>query len=197
VKKHVALCDQCLHHHLLSTTKESAQEKGREGCVWGGGYIGSKEMGVEDRRMSFLVTCQLWQAIAALNKALAASPGNPEVLLSLGVSYTNELDQRRAIAYLMQWLQQQPGQAGAASVQLPANARETLRVAVDIFRTAAQMVRSFLSPSWAPSWHRVCAFPDQKLGRLQIERSRIDTPVCPVPVDNGIRTCCSMSFPDP
>ena len=81
------------------------------------------------------------QAIAALNKALLASPGNPEVLLSLGVSYTNELDQRRAITYLMQWLSQQPGQAGAASVQLPANARESLRVAVDIFRTAAQMVR--------------------------------------------------------
>lgn len=32
------------------------------------------------------------QAIAALNKALAADPNSLEVLLSLGVSHTNELD---------------------------------------------------------------------------------------------------------
>lgn len=32
------------------------------------------------------------QAIAALNKALGADPANLEVLLSLGVSHTNELD---------------------------------------------------------------------------------------------------------
>jgi peroxin-5 len=32
------------------------------------------------------------QAIAALNKALGADPTNLEVLLSLGVSHTNELD---------------------------------------------------------------------------------------------------------
>jgi hypothetical protein len=101
----------------------------------------------------------MWQAIAALNRALAASPGNPEVLLSLGVSYTNELDQRRAISYLMQWLKTQPGQAGAASIQLPANSRETLRVAVDIFRTAAQMVRLPL----AVLWPGLCAPPPPSL----------------------------------
>lgn len=48
------------------------------------------------------------QAIAALNKALAADPHNAEVLLSLGVSYTNELDQGRALGYLSSWLAQQP-----------------------------------------------------------------------------------------
>lgn len=32
------------------------------------------------------------QAIAALNKALEADPNSLEVLLSLGVSHTNELD---------------------------------------------------------------------------------------------------------
>ena len=83
------------------------------------------------------------QAIAALGKALQADPGNPEALLSLGVSHTNELDQSRALTYLMEWLKAQPGQAGAASVQLPKDAREKLRVVVDIFRTAAQMVDNF------------------------------------------------------
>lgn len=48
------------------------------------------------------------QAIAALNKALAADPHNVEVLLSLGVSYTNELDQGRAIKFLAGWLAEQP-----------------------------------------------------------------------------------------
>ena len=85
------------------------------------------------------------QAIAALNKALLASPGNAEVLLSLGVSYTNELDQRRAISYLMEWLKLQPHQRGAASVQLPNDSREKLRVVSDIFQNAAQMVRLSLS----------------------------------------------------
>jgi hypothetical protein len=38
-------------------------------------------------------TClRLLQAIAALNKAVDADPTNLEVLLSLGVSHTNELD---------------------------------------------------------------------------------------------------------
>ena len=80
------------------------------------------------------------QAIAALKKALSVSPGNAEVLLSLGVSYTNEWDQRRAITYLMEWLKHQPHQRGAASVQLPKDSRKKLRVVVDIFRSAAQMV---------------------------------------------------------
>ena len=48
------------------------------------------------------------QAIAALNKALLVAPGHSEVLLSLGVSHTNELDQQRALAFLGTWLQGQP-----------------------------------------------------------------------------------------
>lgn len=48
------------------------------------------------------------QAIAALHRALAADPRNAEVLLSLGVSYTNELDQARALGFLTAWLVQQP-----------------------------------------------------------------------------------------
>ena len=48
------------------------------------------------------------QAIAALNKAMATDPNNAEVLLSLGVSYTNELDQGRALNFLTAWLSRQP-----------------------------------------------------------------------------------------
>ena len=48
------------------------------------------------------------QAIAALSKAMAADPNNAEVLLSLGVSYTNELDQGRALNFLTAWLSRQP-----------------------------------------------------------------------------------------
>lgn len=54
------------------------------------------------------------EAIAALNKALAADVRNAEVLLSLGVSYTNELDQGRALGYLSAWLAQQPSLAQVA-----------------------------------------------------------------------------------
>ena len=41
------------------------------------------------------------QAIAAMAKALAADPTNPEVLLALGVSHVNELQQGQAVSYLM------------------------------------------------------------------------------------------------
>ena len=51
--------------------------------------------------------CCLRQAIAALSKAMAADPNNAEVLLSLGVSYTNELDQGRALNFLTAWLSRQ------------------------------------------------------------------------------------------
>ena len=39
---------------------------------------------------------------------MAADPNNAEVLLSLGVSYTNELDQGRALNFLTAWLARQP-----------------------------------------------------------------------------------------
>lgn len=83
------------------------------------------------------------QAIAALQKAHSADPTNAEVLLSLGVSYTNELDQRHALDFLMAWLRTIPGQQAAASVPLPNNARERLRAVTDIFKSATRMA-SFL-----------------------------------------------------
>ena len=58
------------------------------------------------------------QAIAALARAAASHPGDPAVLLALGVSHTNELDRGRALAYLTAWLRAaRPG--GAAAGGLP------------------------------------------------------------------------------
>lgn len=41
-------------------------------------------------------------------KAREADPTNLEVLLSLGVSHTNELEQQEALGYLRSWLQNHP-----------------------------------------------------------------------------------------
>ena len=46
---------------------------------------------------------------------MAADPNNAEVLLSLGVSYTNELDQGRALNFLTAWLSRQPAFTKARS----------------------------------------------------------------------------------
>ena len=115
------------------------------------------------------------QAIAALGKALQADPGNPEVLLSLGVSHTNELDQSRALTYLMEWLKAQPGQSGAAAVQLPTDARERLRVVVDIFQTAAQMVDKL--PSRRVAYSRTMQTMSRMLSQPQVSH-RSKQPTC-------------------
>ena len=52
------------------------------------------------------------QAIRAWNRALEAEPDNAEVLLSMGVSYTNELDQGRALSFLRRWLERRLAQSG-------------------------------------------------------------------------------------
>ncbi|XP_022732919.1 peroxisome biogenesis protein 5 isoform X2 [Durio zibethinus] len=48
------------------------------------------------------------QAIAAMMRAQEADPTNLEVLLALGVSHTNELEQAAALKYLYGWLQHHP-----------------------------------------------------------------------------------------
>ena len=53
------------------------------------------------------------QAIAALRRAHAAAPGDGDVLLSLGVSHTNELDRGRALAHLSAWLRRTHPEAAA------------------------------------------------------------------------------------
>ncbi|CAJ1958585.1 unnamed protein product [Sphenostylis stenocarpa] len=48
------------------------------------------------------------QAIAAMMRAQEADPTNLEVLLALGVSHTNELEQSAALKYLYGWLRHHP-----------------------------------------------------------------------------------------
>ncbi|ESQ42805.1 hypothetical protein EUTSA_v10012791mg [Eutrema salsugineum] len=48
------------------------------------------------------------QAIAAMMRAQEADPSNLEVLLALGVSHTNELEQATALKYLYGWLRNHP-----------------------------------------------------------------------------------------
>ncbi|OAY75051.1 Peroxisome biogenesis protein 5 [Ananas comosus] len=57
------------------------------------------------------------QAIAAMMRAQEADPSNLEVLLALGVSHTNELEQAEALKYLYRWLQNHPKYGSLAPVQ--------------------------------------------------------------------------------
>ncbi|OEL30672.1 Peroxisome biogenesis protein 5 [Dichanthelium oligosanthes] len=57
------------------------------------------------------------QAIAAMMNAQEANPTNLEVLLALGVSHTNELEQGEALRYLYRWLQNHPKYGGLAPPQ--------------------------------------------------------------------------------
>ncbi|KAJ4758672.1 Peroxisomal targeting signal-1 receptor family protein [Rhynchospora pubera] len=61
------------------------------------------------------------QAIAAMMRAQEADPTNLEVLLALGVSHTNELEQAEALSYLFQWLKNHPKYGTLAPPQQPDN----------------------------------------------------------------------------
>ena len=50
-----------------------------------------------------------------MDRALEADPGNLEVLLSLGVSHTNELDAAEALSYLHRWITAHPAHGPAAA----------------------------------------------------------------------------------
>eukprot|EP00250_Pteridium_aquilinum_P005263 c15385_g1_i1 orf=213-2492(+) len=56
------------------------------------------------------------QSIASMVRARDAEPTNIEVLLSLGVSHTNELEQQEALKYLRAWLQHHPKYSGLIPV---------------------------------------------------------------------------------
>eukprot|EP00257_Ricinus_communis_P021413 XP_015580900.1 peroxisome biogenesis protein 5 [Ricinus communis] len=58
------------------------------------------------------------QAIAAMMRAQEADPANLEVLLALGVSHTNELEQAAALKYLYGWLRNHPKYGSLASPEL-------------------------------------------------------------------------------
>jgi hypothetical protein len=52
-------------------------------------------------------------------KALIADPNNLDVLLSLGVSHTNELDHSEALTYLTRWIQTHPDHMAIAEAAGP------------------------------------------------------------------------------
>ncbi|XP_011000400.1 PREDICTED: peroxisome biogenesis protein 5 [Populus euphratica] len=58
------------------------------------------------------------QAIAAMMRAHEAGPTNLEVLLALGVSHTNELEQAAALKYLYGWLRHHPKYGTLANPEL-------------------------------------------------------------------------------
>ncbi|XP_023639322.1 peroxisome biogenesis protein 5 [Capsella rubella] len=58
------------------------------------------------------------QAIAAMMRAQEADPTNLEVLLALGVSHTNELEQATALKYLYGWLRNHPKYGAIAPPEL-------------------------------------------------------------------------------
>jgi len=74
------------------------------------------------------------RAIAAMATALRCDPRDSDVLLSLGVSHTNELDAPQAVGYVQAWLQQHPRLGGHAA-GLPPGA--PLEAVVAAFRAAA------------------------------------------------------------
>lgn len=77
------------------------------------------------------------QAIASMMRSQEADPTNLEVLLALGVSYTNELEQPQALRYLFQWLQNHPKYGSIA----PPDKGDSLYYAdvAGFFRDAAEM----------------------------------------------------------
>lgn len=77
------------------------------------------------------------QAIASMMRAQEVDPTNLEVLLALGVSHTNELEQSAALKYLYQWLRNHP-KYGTLS---PAEMSDSLYYAdvARIFNEAAQL----------------------------------------------------------
>ena len=83
------------------------------------------------------------QAIAAMNRALACDPNNLEVLLSLGVSYTNEFDQKSAILYLRQWLGTHPNYKVLIQNDVgPPDSSQNLTHTINLFKNAAQNGRN-------------------------------------------------------
>lgn len=75
------------------------------------------------------------QAIAALANALQSNPRDLEVMLSLGVSHTNELDQAQALSFLNGWLDHHPRYNHVAKTRPPEFEDESqrLRLTIQIF----------------------------------------------------------------
>lgn len=66
-----------------------------------------------------LYYCLASQAIGAFEKAREIDPTNLEALLSLGVSYANELEEVEVVNSMMTWLKQHPDHQEAARATPP------------------------------------------------------------------------------
>ena len=82
------------------------------------------------------------QSIAAMRSALATNAENLEALMSLGVSFTNELDLKDAVGHLFRWLQSHPVHRAHAETLAPAltatNDQAMLSATISAFSAAAQ-----------------------------------------------------------
>lgn len=71
-------------------------------------------------------------------RALGADPSDLGVLLSLGVSHTNELDQAEAVTHLSRWLAAHPSYAAAAAAAgPPPESSQVLSHTLRTFKAAA------------------------------------------------------------
>ena len=81
------------------------------------------------------------RAIAAMTKANEADPTDANVLLALGVSHTNELDDAEATGYMRAWLRQQPRFAAIEAEHEASNAAsgvtDTPASVLHLFKRAA------------------------------------------------------------
>ena len=78
------------------------------------------------------------QAIAALNKALAADPNDFDALLSLGVSHTNELEQSEALNYLREWIvKHQVHGPAARQMPGPPDSSQAMGYVISLYEAAA------------------------------------------------------------
>jgi peroxin-5 len=78
------------------------------------------------------------QAIAALNRAVAADPEDLDALLSLGVSHTNELEQSEALGYLREWIMRHPTHGTAAKhTPGPPDSSQAMAYVIRLYEDAA------------------------------------------------------------
>ena len=79
------------------------------------------------------------QAIEAMKRGLMIDENNLELLLSLGVAYTNEFDRRNALEYLRRWLATNPRYGPTMrDVMMPPDSSQEVAHAIHIYKTAAQ-----------------------------------------------------------
>lgn len=78
------------------------------------------------------------QAIEAMKRGLLIDPNNLELLLSLGVAYTNEFDRRNALEYLRSWLATNPRYSLLMrDATLPPDSSQEVSHAIHLYKTAA------------------------------------------------------------